>query len=964
MNSRFQISYDLDPPPRHVVDAGLHLAARYETLATLGGYGQSIRAVDLPDGWMAYIVNLPHAKTIHFVGEGGEAVARPQEEEYVKPGTTVVPILYHYTGISTNQELVAAASEIAELAGYSSDFASLTTLKLSTTYFLDNNRWAVTNYELSNDKPYSDVACFKLGIPVDAAIRKVSSDSNKFQGYRCDPKRYTGILPMVIQLLLGVGRVLPSEVDDDKTDIEYAKDSRAASLTDDDLQSYGSMTLDDAVDSGLSMRLKYDYRWGRTHGIVWARRAPKTNAPFIQSSDPERIWEPFLCEIGTRGVLLMPLPRDGASFDAAVRDAYLSLNPTLRSVVTDTHAEAPFFLKSVQGNTTTELYDIAYNYDMLAQDRLGAKGDGNPDLFWILGGFPTDECFPQDDIELDRLINSGVVIRLSNSILDWFYSNKAVSLDHGWAFTKFTNLMNPFFPAEQSVAANVCYEEDSFGHATYSHAVTIEFSIAQVDREYTSLVEDVISTLSLTRFVDIYKATLLTDEQAIAILASGSYEYFLAVSCEPEWAAYISVDVVDFGNVSTFISPYLPNSGVTNGLWQKYYAHDFLPDYTYFNEPLVEQDAGGNVSYVARMYDSVIYKTWDSVSNSYVLFNPYNPNSWTEAFPPLTEIPGFEFAPYKAFFVYDSLCIFGRYNYFESYYYNSGYTPMPLVMAYTGFYTNNYGKFINVGAGLVDYGAFVVLANTSNYNILPKLSISFSFFGQHSWVPDNNISTTAVENIVAAYTAYQGSLSPPYVIPQNTLYCAGGELKKNVNIAIDIRDSRAGIATLCFEDIHFGYSFELTDNGCQMVNPGHHYQIVDGYVRALETYSDLHLFFAAYENNPSNFVFAGGDYPYAGRFFVTDSIWPVFLDYLNPLRSPPPVEYFRLHCGGSEEMYIKSNISIESLPTTITAYAPKIFYFEPLVYDKAFELRNYILSEQIPLDSIPFGCFPWHLIGD
>jgi len=85
---------------------------------------------------MAYIVNLPHAKTIHFVGEGGEAVARPQEGEYVKPGTTVVPILYHYTGISTNQELVAASSEIAELAGYSSDFASLTTLKLSTTYFL------------------------------------------------------------------------------------------------------------------------------------------------------------------------------------------------------------------------------------------------------------------------------------------------------------------------------------------------------------------------------------------------------------------------------------------------------------------------------------------------------------------------------------------------------------------------------------------------------------------------------------------------------------------------------------------------------------------------------------------------------------------------------------------------------------------------------------------------------------
>lgn len=140
------------------------------------------------------------------------------------------------------------------------------------------------------------------------------------------------------------------------------------------------------------------------------------------------------------------------------------------------------------------------------------------------------------------------------------------------------------------------------------------------------------------------------------------------------------------------------------------------------------------------------------------------------------------------------------------------------------------------------------------------------------------------EYCCSLYCVY-GSLSPPYVIPRNTLDCAGGELKHNANIAIDIRDSRAGIVTMCFEDIHFGYSFEITDDGCQMVNPGHHHQIVDCYVRALETYSDLHLFFVAYENNPSNFVFAGGYYPYAGRFFVTDSIWPVFLDYLNPLRS-------------------------------------------------------------------------------
>lgn len=958
MASRFQISYDLDAPPQHVIDAGLHLAARYETLATLGGYGQSIRAVDLPDGWMAYIVNLPHSKTVHFVGENAELAARRQEE-YVKPGTTVVPILYHYTGISTNQELVAAASEIAELAGYGSDFADLASLKTSTTYFIDNTAWAVHSYELSNAKSYSDVACFKLGIPVDAAIRKVSSDSTKFQGYRCDPKRYTGMLPMVIQLLLGVGRVVPSEVDDDKTDIEYAKDSRAASLTDDDLQSYGSMTLDDAVDSGLSMSLKYDYRWGRTHGIVWARRTPKTNAPFIQSADPDRIWEPFLCEIGTRGILLMPLPRDGASFDSAVRDVYLSLNPTLRHSITDTHAIMP---TDEDYDFNDELTTIAYFYDVLAQDRLGANADGDADLFWVFGGFPTDECFPQDDAKLERLIDSGVVIRLTHPLLEWFYSNKAVSLDHGWAFTKFTSLMNPFFPSERSMATNVCYEENGLGHATYSHSVVIEFDIFQGEREYTSLAQDVISSLGLTKFTDIYKATLLTDEQAIAILASGSYEDFLALSCSPEWVASVDISVRDSGAICVPVTPYLPNLGVVreDDFLINYYAFDFLEDYSYLNEPiLLGPTPNGRLAYTTRLYDYFRYKTWDSLENRYTLFGPYNPYADTVLAPPISGVPGLELAPYKSFFVLDTYCCVGRFKYYIGT--DTRFEPTTLKFYYSGFYRNYLGRYTSLRGNIINMAGYYDLLTANSCGELSTLSQTLSFFGFASWVPDNYLALNSAYAVGSAVGTYYstGWLSIPQYV-RNRCNIFGDE--RGTIVILDVKDSRAGVFVLSFEDWSVNQVIEF-DSECYCSDPGDHYQLLTGYIYALECYDSLFLCYALRTNDPSGISYGHISYPYQGHMFVTDSLWDSFKDYSNPLQSPPPVEYFKLHCGGSEELYISTGISPDRFSSSDIVYLPEYFYFVPLESRKAFELRNYIFSEQIPLDSVPFGCFPWHRIA-
>lgn len=821
MNSRFQISYDLDPPPRHVVDAGLHLAARYETLATLGGYGQSIRAVDLPDGWMAYIVNLPHSKTVHFVGENAELAARRQDEEYVRPSTTVIPILYHYTGISTDHRLITAGESVIAKAGYTNGAADFNSLKTSTTYFIDNNESIVTEYNISNSKEYSSLACFKVGVAVDPAIRQSSSDVNRFQGYRCDPRRYTGMLPTVIQLLLGVGKVLPSEIDDDKTDIEYAKDSRAASITDDDLQSYGSLTLGSG--SAAKMSLKYDYRWGRTHGIVWARRTPKTGAPFIQAADPERTWEPFLCEIGTRGILLMPLPRDGASFDPAVRDVYLSLNPTLRNVI-------PLASDFVPEDLDPELLEVATNY-VKAQKNL--IDSGKSDVFSLFGGFPIDECFPQDEAELERLIRSGVVIRLNS--FDFFYSKNAVSSDHGWAFTTFVDWMDDKFPANHSMATNLCYSQDYDGYVDRSYACVLDFHISQINRAYTSLADSVIQVFGLTKFVDIYKATLLSDAQAEYLLSYGTYEDFLEMQCFSEWVASAHSSILEENFIGVRTSFAIgPRMESCSGNCLAEYPFNNVPPSQYGGDPL------GHPFY----YHDLLYKPWDSISNTYYFFNTTRtPRIFIVPDNLYNVVDGFAFCPYKTFFVYDVCAVFG--NCFTRFSISSRvcFSTFPeygnkypiFCKFYVTYYLDSTNvTILNMGA-VPDYyvwpydrscagsfGKYYLKYDTSTSYVSASLGVT--------WIPDNGLAANFLSDISAQF--YQWAVNLPneyatiyangYVTSEQTSARGGIPPELRVDfledyprfkstffyVALDVKDSRAGFVAMSF--LNFGYGMNVT----------------------------------------------------------------------------------------------------------------------------------------------------------
>ena len=164
--------------------------------------------------------------------------------------------------------------------------------------------------------------------------------------------------------------------------------------------------FDDSSDEQFkSMQLAFDYRWHRTHGVVWGNRIvlPElANYPALVSlyADSERMHEPFLVEIGNRGVYATPLFRDNASFYEEIRTIYKRVYPELEQF-------------------------LPFHGEMLS-------------LFDALGGFPTNECFPESRIELDRMVRSGWVVAADIDLND-FYAGSMVSSGHGWAFSVTSN---------------------------------------------------------------------------------------------------------------------------------------------------------------------------------------------------------------------------------------------------------------------------------------------------------------------------------------------------------------------------------------------------------------------------------------------------------------------------------------------------------------------------------------------
>lgn len=183
------------------------------------------------------------------------------------------------------------------------------------------------------------------------------------------PTMYSGTMRKVVQFLLGLGKQFSNESIYDAAEPRLPDEL----IVDGEADALESETAYESLVKSQGVRIYYDHRFQRTHGV-------------IRAADGK--W--WLVEISQgRGVLAMPLP--------IVR-----------------YTDLPEFREKCEG-----LDD---------QEALGVL-----DLF---GGFPSGEPFPTDSRALESAVRSGRVLRMKTaSDVGSFYSLNGYSSIMGWAFS-------------------------------------------------------------------------------------------------------------------------------------------------------------------------------------------------------------------------------------------------------------------------------------------------------------------------------------------------------------------------------------------------------------------------------------------------------------------------------------------------------------------------------------------------
>ena len=330
------------------------------------------------------------------------------------------------------------------------------------------------------------------------------------------PGRYTGVMAPVVQLLLGVGNLLENDYerrwcaansvpllatpelhifkeDDESIDAEDDVETEVLLTTPlDSVQTVARIERepdDDGVYATLAVQYRFDS--ARTHGICFAQRTPLDDAPDVSMvADHDRLEEPMLVEVGDRGLYVMALPRDPASFYKEVRDQYRRVYPGLRD----------------------------------------HKVFGGKSFFKKLGGFPTGLGFPSSKDDLDKWVRSGVVTYVE---LPDFYEHppgidayvvRTLGKYNGWAFSDSGHMATQVFT----------YEDKE--HFRHTFCVVLELDISQ--REgivFNENADILVEMLGLSDAVDIAKAYRLSDEQMMGLAESLSKDAFDALTVPSDW---------------------------------------------------------------------------------------------------------------------------------------------------------------------------------------------------------------------------------------------------------------------------------------------------------------------------------------------------------------------------------------------------------------------------------------------
>lgn len=357
-------------------------------------------------------------------------------------------------------------------------------------------------------------ASFKLGLEPERShvpFMDPTLEVRPNQWSHISPGNYTGDMAPMVQLMLGVAkqvnpdyiqrwlelkeRALPYE----PSDVNWYKDDPDNLLASTDESGYLSKDhTSGAYPIGREAQVLFDYRYNRTHGILYG-----------DNKDGDKV--PFLVEIGSRGVHVMPFPVDPASTRPEIQKLYEEIYPALAKY-------KPFYMRSKT-------------------------------LFEAIGGFPSGESFPLGPIELAKWARSGLAVKDTTDAVDLFYEGNLISTGIGWAFhpTRGKATNTNYTIGDQSAKYGQCFE---------LYVDVWEKPDSQKVRN--SVAGQVIGALGLTEQVDRYKAVRLPQSFAESIIATPDYDLFDAFEVTPDYGLKVRLVKISDGFIDSPVYRYAP----------------------------------------------------------------------------------------------------------------------------------------------------------------------------------------------------------------------------------------------------------------------------------------------------------------------------------------------------------------------------------------------------------------------
>lgn len=487
------ISFEGLEPSDQIVQQAISLAIRTRHMRDSGSLSRLFKAYDLPSGEQVYIMDMEHVWQVHIIS------APPQELEVSElpvmevdaEGVRVVPIAGLLSGVAywNNQHGVLDFRE-ADWPHSSDPPASGTPQGVVSVIYNDAIDLTPESAALF---PLPE-ASIKLGVPLHEAHLRPNDPTLRSQFYQIIPGRYTGAMASIVQLMLGVGRLVTPDYEERWAEGQRGDRGVRGTVVRPDRHSDDVISKEaHEVDSfyfqkGRDVQLSYDYRWNRTHGILWGQNNTGGQTP-------------VLVELGQRGAYVMEFPLDELSKYPAVQDYYEQVYPHLAEY-------RPF-----RGQQET--------------------------LFEAFGGFPTGGNFPANDADFMRWQRAGLIAKASNDLSSFYNGATFMSSMFGWAF-------HPTQPR----AINTMYKHEPGGKFGYCYEVVVSAQEkAEGAKTRNPIYSQTVAALGLSDPVDLYKAARLPVSFAEQMVQSPSYSAFDAYEVSPDWAVDANLVLIKRGGI-------------------------------------------------------------------------------------------------------------------------------------------------------------------------------------------------------------------------------------------------------------------------------------------------------------------------------------------------------------------------------------------------------------------------------